>query len=102
MLIVGGGAKSRFWRSLFADIYEKNITESQVGENAGSIGAMACAAIGAGLWKDYTPLLKINKAVSIIKKNEANAAEYRKIFKVYKKITDAQSDIADYRKELGL
>jgi xylulokinase len=102
MLIVGGGAKSSFWRSLFADIYEKNITESQVGENAGSIGAMACAAIGAGLWKDYTPLLKINKAVSIIKKNEANAAEYRKIFQIYKKIADVQSDIADYRKQLGI
>ncbi len=102
MLIVGGGAKSNFWRALFADIYEKNITESRVGENAGSIGAMACAAIGVGLWKDYTPLLKINKPISIIEKNEENAAEYRKIFQVYKKIADFQSDIADYRKGLGI
>jgi xylulokinase len=102
MLIVGGGAKSRFWRGLFADIYEKNITESQAGENAGSIGAMAAAAIGAGLWKDYTPLLKINEPVSIVEKNEQNIVEYRKIFKVYKKITEFQSDIADYRKDLGI
>lgn len=102
MLIVGGGAKSKFWRSLFADIYEMNITESQVGENAGSIGAMACAAIGAGIWKDYMPLLKINKPISIIKKDEKNASEYRKIFEVYKKISDFQSDVADFRKHLGI
>lgn len=102
MLIVGGGAKSSFWRSLFADIYEKNITESKVGENAGSIGAMACAAIGSGLWEDYTPLLELNKPVSMIKTNEQNAVEYRKIFKVYKRIADFQSDIADYCKELEI
>ncbi len=28
MLIVGGGGKSQFWRSLFADIYNKNIIET--------------------------------------------------------------------------
>jgi xylulokinase len=102
MLIVGGGAKSRLWRELFADIYEMNITESRTGENAGSIGAMASAAIGAGLWKDYTPLLKINEPVSIVEKNEKNVVEYRKIFKVYKRISEFQSDIADYRKDLGI
>jgi deoxyribose-phosphate aldolase len=64
MLIVGGGARSTFWRQLFADIYGLDIITSAVGENAGSLGAMACAAIGAGLWKDYTPLKALNKPVN--------------------------------------
>lgn len=102
MLIVGGGAKSSFWMSLFADIFEKNITESKVGANAGSLGAMACAAIGVGLWKDFSPLIEINKPVRITKYRKENFEEYRKIFKVYMKVAEFQSDIADYRKSLGL
>ena len=102
MLIVGGGAKSAFWRSLFADIYEKAITSSRVGENAGSIGAMACAAVGVGIWKDYLPLLEINKPVETITPNSANRMLYQKIFQAYRKIAEFQSDLADYKKELGI
>lgn len=102
MLIVGGGAKSEFWRTLFADIYEKNITSSRVGENAGSIGAMACAAVGTGIWRDYTPLLEINRPVDSIAPNPDLLPLYRKIFQAYRKIVAFQSDLADFRIESGL
>lgn len=102
MLIVGGGAKSVFWRSLFADIYEKNITSSRVGENAGALGAMACAAVGVGLWRDYSPLLEINRPIDSIAPKPDNQLLYRKIFQAYLKISEFQSDLADFRKELGV
>ena len=97
MLIVGGGAKSVFWRSLFADIYEKSITSSRVGENAGSIGAMACAAVGIGIWNDYSPLLEINHPIDTISPNIEHQALYRNLFLAYKKIAEFQSDLAEYR-----
>ncbi|MDR1900706.1 MAG: hypothetical protein LBQ88_00285 [Treponema sp.] len=97
MLIVGGGAKSAYWRQLFADVYGMNIIESAVGENAGSLGAMACAAIGSGLWKDYSPLKDLNKPVSIVKFNKENFALYEDIYKVFYKACDQQSEIADYK-----
>jgi xylulokinase len=102
MLIVGGGAKSSFWRSLFADIYEKNITSSRVGENAGAIGAMACAALGVGLWHDYSPLLEINRPIDSIATNPENQRLYRKVFMAYRKIAEFQSDLAEFRKELDV
>ncbi len=102
MLIVGGGAKSAFWRSLFADIYEKNITSSRVGENAGAIGAMACAAVGVGLWCDFSPLLEINRPVDSIAPNPGNQLLYRKIFQAYRKISEFQSDLAEFLKELAI
>jgi len=102
MLIVGGGAKSAFWRSLFADIYEKNITSSRVGENAGAIGAMACAAVGVGLWQDFSPLLEINRPVDSIEPNPDNLPLYRKDFQAYRMISEFQSELADFRKELGV
>jgi len=102
MLIVGGGAKSTFWRSLFADIYEKTITSSRVGENAGAIGAMACAAVGVGLWRDFSPLLEINRPVDSISPNPDHLPLYRKVFQAYRMISEFQSELADLRKELGV
>jgi xylulokinase len=97
MLIAGGGAKSPFWRQLFADIYGMNIFVSAVGENAGSLGAMACAAIGAGFWKDYSPLAALNKAVSVSICNKENSKAYEKLYPVFLKVNDQQSETADYK-----
>ena len=100
MLLVGGGAKSAFWRSLFADIYEKTIISSRAGENAGAIGAMACAAVGVGAWRDYSQLLEINHPIDHVTPNPDNSALYRNIFQAYQKIAAFQSELADFRKEL--
>jgi xylulokinase len=97
MLIVGGGSKSVFWRQLFADIYGMNITESAVGENAGSLGAMACAAIGAGFWNDFTPLVDLNRPVSVVTCSRENHERYNELYEVFLKVNDQQSETADYR-----
>jgi len=95
MLLVGGGGKSRFWRQLFADIYNKNITESRVGEDAGSLGAAAAAAVGSGLWKDFSPLIKINKTVHRMRPDAARVLEYEKILTVFSEVARRQSEIGD-------
>jgi xylulokinase len=97
MLLVGGGGKSQYWRQLFSDVYGMAITESAAGEVAGSLGAMACAAIGAGLWKDYTPLAALNKPIGVKKCNWENHSRYDEIFKAFRKVSDQQSEIADCR-----
>ena len=97
MLIVGGGSKSPYWRQLFADIYGMQITESVVGENAGSLGAMACAAVGTGIWKDFKPLVGLNKSVKTLYPNEENKALYNgRIFKKFCKLNAYMSEFAEY------
>jgi xylulokinase len=97
MLIVGGGSKSPYWRQLFADIYGMRITESVVGENAGSLGAMACAAVGAEIWKDFKPLIGLNKPVKTLYPNEENKALYSgKIYKKFCKLNAYMSEFAEY------
>ncbi len=95
MLIVGGGAKSEYWMSLFADIYDMNINNTAVGENAGSLGAMATIAIGTGVWKDYSPLKEINKPTKHYKKTVENVELYEKLYNKYKVISNFQSEIAE-------
>ncbi|HAK45479.1 MAG TPA: pentose kinase, partial [Spirochaeta sp.] len=95
MLLVGGGGKSPFWRQLFADIYNKNITESMVGEDAGSLGAAAAGAVGAGLWKDFSPLKKINATINRRIPDAQTTARYEKLLAVFSEVASKQSEIGD-------
>ena len=99
MLIVGGGGKSQFWRSLFADIYNKNIIETNVGQDAGSLGAAAVAAVGAGIWKDFDILGEIHVQKGKIEPNTDNNTKYEKILMLFEKIAQVQSDIGDMIEE---
>ncbi len=95
MLLVGGGGKSPLWRQLFADIYNKNITESRIGEDAGSLGAAAAAAVGAGLWKDFSPLQKINETVDRRTPDVEAVAKYEKLLTVFSAVAHRQSEIGE-------
>jgi len=100
MLLVGGGGKSRFWRSLFASIYEKNIIETNVGQDAGSLGAAALAAVGVGLWSGFDRIKSIHREQDKIQPDPEDARIYRAILPAYAKIADMQSDIGDMLADL--
>ncbi|MDR1801718.1 MAG: FGGY-family carbohydrate kinase [Lachnospiraceae bacterium] len=100
ILIVGGGAKSAYWRQMFADVYNVTITESAVQEDAGSLGAFACAAIGIGIWKDFSPLKEINHPISEVKPQSENVKLYESLFKVFMHVNALQSEIAEFAKSV--
>lgn len=95
MLIVGGGGKSEFWRKLFADIYNKNIIQTNVGQDAGSLGAAAVAAVGVGLWSDYSKISQLHIEKSRIAPNIENNAKYEQILKLTKTLNDIEAGIGD-------
>ena len=100
MLIVGGGGKSRFWRELFADIYDKNIIETNICEDAGSLGAFAIAAVGTGLWENVQRISQVLVVENKISPNKNNSLKYKKIIMVFKKISEMLSDIGDIIEEI--
>ena len=53
MTVVGGGSRSELWRQILADAWEIEIVKTNVGQEAGSLGAAAVAAVGCGLWDDF-------------------------------------------------
>lgn len=95
MLIVGGGGKSRFWRSLFADIYNMNIIETNIGQDAAALGAAALAAVGTGLWKDFSQVTSIHQLRSKIAPDPINNEKYEKILELFKSLAVIQSEIGD-------
>lgn len=53
LLITGGGTKSALWMQIFADVFDMETIQSDIGQEAASLGAAASAARGVGLIADY-------------------------------------------------
>ena len=77
LLMVGGGAKSPFWRQMFADIFDMKMVKTSVDQNAASLGAAALALYGLGLWTDYSPIDKAHELRSVEQPDKQKTALYR-------------------------
>ncbi len=93
MLIVGGGGKSQFWRQMFADVYGKNILETNIGQDAGSLGAAALAAVGVGLWPTFQFVKDLHQLKSQMAPNPENHQAYQKLLDLFKRIAVVFADI---------
>ena len=95
ILIVGGGAKSRFWCSLFADIFQKTIITSTIGQDAGALGAAALAAHGCGV-ANYNEFIECSyKNKTTVQPNKENYGTYEKLTYIFQESEKALSNIGD-------
>jgi xylulokinase len=95
MLLVGGGSKSRLWRQIFADVYGMSCLKTSVDQDAGSLGAAAVAAVGAGLWRDFTKVDELHEVQSIEKPIAANVETYRRLMPAFEMVRRHQAEIGD-------
>jgi xylulokinase len=65
MVAVGGGAKSDFWRQIFADILDIDVVKTSVDQEAATLGAAALAFRALGLWPDFAPVRSVHKVESV-------------------------------------
>jgi xylulokinase len=95
VLVVGGGSKSKLWRQIFSDVYNKKIIKTNVGQEAAALGAAAVAAVGMGAWTDFSKIDKIHIAESICEPVKENVKEYQKLLEVFKAAREYISIIGD-------
>jgi xylulokinase len=95
LLMVGGGAKSPFWRQMFADIFDMNMIKTSVDQNAASLGAAALAAYGLGLWADYSPIDSVHQLENIAKPDREKTNAYRRHYELSRYIAGWLADTGD-------
>lgn len=100
MLLVGGGGKSAMWRRLFASVYNKNITQIAVGQDAGALGAAALGAVGVGMWESFEKLRSVCEVKSVVSPVPEESAKYEAILPVFKKLAENQCLVAEYMASL--
>jgi xylulokinase len=102
MLMVGGGSKSPLWRQIFADVYGMDIVKTTVDQDAASLGAAAVAAVGAGLWKDFSRVNDAHRVVSVEKPVAANAAKYAKLMQAFEHLRAGQAALGDLLRSIEI
>ena len=95
LLLVGGGSKSRFWRQMFADIFETRIVKASVNQEAATVGAAAVAAVGTGIWKDFSPIDGIVKGEEVSKPDIRMSEQYRRILPIFERTLQFHAEIGD-------
>jgi len=93
--IVGGGSRSKLWRQIFSDIYNTKIILTNIGQETAALGAATIAAVGTGLWKDFSIIDNITKVLDTCNPNSENAKKYGKILNAYKFIVEKISEIGE-------
>lgn len=102
MLIVGGGGKSQVWRQMFADVFNMDILETNVGQDAGSLGAMACAAVGTSIWDGFERVKAVHRRKGCLSPDARNVPVYEKLLPVFRRVADVQADLGDMLADLKL
>lgn len=95
MLMVGGGSRSSLYRRIFADVYNMDIIKTNIDQDAGALGAAAIAAVGCGLWKDFSRIDGIHEVLEVVVPDSENNRIYEQLLPVFEFAAVQQSAISD-------
>lgn len=93
--IVGGGAKSDFWRQILADMLGVPIEVPQGMQHIGALGAAAVAGIGSGLFADYSVIGKLSKAQGVNTPRQKEHDQYIKLLPVFRQCYESLMPVYD-------
>lgn len=102
MVVVGGGSRSRLWRQILADALQVNIVKTNVGQEAGALGAAAVAAVAVGLWNDFDRVDEAHQLESVIHPNPASSDVYDKLLPIFRQATLDQARLGQSMAALTL
>lgn len=102
MVVVGGGSRSRLWRQILADVYNVHIVKTQIDQQAAALGAMAVAAVGTGLWSDFSRIDDLHRVEEIARPIPEHRAAYEKLLPIFIRAGELQSEIGDMLASLEL
>lgn len=92
MLLVGGGGKSALWRQILADIFQLNIVQTAIDQQAASLGAAALALVGCGIWDSFDRIDELHRELSRLSPRPAESAQYETMLPRYRKLAVMLSD----------
>ena len=94
----GGGARSKFWRQLQADIYNAPIVTTNASEGP-AYGVALLAGVGTGVWKSVEEACKrAIKQTEKISPNKRMFARYEPLYSTYRKL---YPDLKDRFREIA-
>lgn len=98
MVLIGGGAKSKIWGQILADILNLKITIPRYVEAATSIGAAIIGGVGTGFFNDFSVAGNFLNIMSSFIPNPGNVKIYKGLKPIfencYQSLTNTFDDLA--------
>ncbi len=94
MIIVGGGARSAFWRQVFSDVFDCTIVKTKIDQQAAALGAAALAFVGMGLWTDFLPIRALHVAEGRSEPAAETRAAYQAALVAYRQAAEQQQALS--------
>lgn len=95
MVVVGGASRSDLWRQILADALEVEIVKTNVGQEAGSLGAAAVAAVACGLWQDFQRITDAHQIQTITRPKASNVGVYRQLLPIFRRAAQDQAELGE-------
>ncbi len=102
MVVVGGGGRSPLWRQIHADIYQTRILKTNIDQQAAALGAATVAAVGIGLWEDFSKVDLIHQIESVTVPNPESVDVYRQILPISRKASRYLAELGDEIRSLAM
>jgi xylulokinase len=83
--MIGGGAKSRVWRKIFADIMEKPVDRLNFIDEATSIGAAIAGGVGVGIFGSLSDAAKFIQVEESTPPDAERFSLYRRSFDLFRR-----------------
>lgn len=93
MRVIGGGARSRLWNQIMADVYGVPIQRLAALEDATSMGAAIAGGIGVGLFKDFSIVDRLVRVESSVEVDAEAHAFYDRLYQVFEAAYQALAPI---------
>jgi xylulokinase len=82
--LIGGGANSKLWRQILADVLEADIQITDVhADSVTSLGVALAAGVGAGVYKNLDEAASMVKVVDTTAPLKENTALYGRLYDIY-------------------
>jgi xylulokinase len=93
MRLIGGGARSRLWRSIFADVLEIPVARLNFIEEATSVGAAIAGGVGVGLFSSIREADRLVHETEVTPCNPGNFAVYRRNYSAFRSSYERLRDL---------
>ncbi len=99
--VSGGGAASKLWRQILADVFGKEVLTVRASAEGGAYGAALVAGVGAGIWSSVEEAVKVLKIERRTSPIPQNTELYNKLFEIYQNLYSSLKPTFDRISEIS-
>jgi len=93
--VIGGGARSKLWNQIMANVYGRTILRPALLEEATSMGAAIAGGVGVGLFPDFSVAERLTPIAAITEVDPEAKAVYDRLYEVFEAAYQALVPIYD-------